>query len=262
MNKEKNYNEPERKNDHEKNELFKEDKTYDENELCKAGKLYKEGEVCEEYKEDEEDEETFAVIDALIELIKRQPVPPLKHWVRIRTRFWRRSLRADRVKMLVNPSGLTPLLPCLPTIPTPTKFFDPKRREFREFFGAEEAARLTPCNDDKPKNAEIMPLRACLDLHPMLKYPNIIKYRAMMRSAEKLQALLKDDCVNVKIIPEFNIGSISVELPELSVDLTHEFADIIVGADNFEIYTLINGNIRLDITFQSVLKSYFGDEKS
>ena len=50
----------------------------------------------------------------------------------------------------------------------PTKFFDPKRREFREFFGAEEAARLTPCNDDKPKNAEIMPFRACSDLHPML----------------------------------------------------------------------------------------------
>ena len=171
MNKEKNYNEPERKNDHEKNELFKEDKTYDENELCKAGKLYKEGEVCEEYKEDEEDEEVFEVIDALIELIKKQPVPPLK-------------------------------------------------------------------------------------------YPNIVKYRAMMRSAEKLQALLKDDCVDVKIIPEFNIGSISVELPELSVDLTQAFADIIVGADNFEIYPLVNGNIRLDITFQSVLKSYFGDEKS
>lgn len=168
MNKEKNYNEPEKENENAKNELFKEDKSYDENELCKAGKLYKEGEI---YKEDEEDEEVFEVIDALIELIKRQPVPPLK-------------------------------------------------------------------------------------------YPNIMKYRAMMRSAEKLQALLKDEGVNVEITPEFNIGSISVELPELSVELTQAFADIIAGADNFEIYPLLNGNIRLDITFQSVLKSYYGDEKS
>ncbi len=170
MKKEKNYNEPEKENENEKTELFKEDKAYDENELCKAGKLYEEGEVYEEDKEVKDDEEVFAVIDALIELIKKQPVPPLK-------------------------------------------------------------------------------------------YPNIVKYQGMMRSAEKLQALLKDECVNVKITPEFNIGSISVELPELSIDLTHEFADIIVGADNLEIYPLINGNIRLDFTFQSVLKSYYGDEK-
>ena len=171
MNKEKNYNELEKENENAKNELFKEDKAYDENELYEASELYEKSEVYKEYEEDEEDEETFAVIDALIELIKKQPVPPLK-------------------------------------------------------------------------------------------YPNIIKYRAMMRSAEKLQALLKDEGVDVKIIPEFNIGSISVELSDLSVDLTHEFADIIAGADKFEIYPLLNGNIRLDITFQSVLKSYYGDEKS
>lgn len=128
MNKEKNYNEPERENENEKTELFKKDKAYDENELCKAGKLYEKGEVCEEDKEVKDDEEVFEVIDALIALIKKQPVPPLK-------------------------------------------------------------------------------------------YPNIVKYRAMMRSAEKLQALLKEECVNVEITPEFNIGSISVELPELSVDL-------------------------------------------
>lgn len=38
----------------------------------------------------------------------------------------------------------------------PTKFSDPKRRKFRKFFGAEEAAIPAPCNDDEPKNAEIM----------------------------------------------------------------------------------------------------------
>ena len=35
--------------------------------------------------------------------------------------------------------------------------------EFREDFGAEDAARLTPCKDDKPKYAEIMPFQAGSD---------------------------------------------------------------------------------------------------
>ena len=37
--------------------------------------------------------------------------------------------------------------------------------EFREYFGAEDAARLTPCKDDKPKDAEIMPFKAGSDYY-------------------------------------------------------------------------------------------------
>ena len=32
--------------------------------------------------------------------------------------------------------------------------------EFRVAFGAEDEARLTPCEDDKPKDAEIAPFQA------------------------------------------------------------------------------------------------------
>ena len=33
-------------------------------------------------------------------------------------------------------------------------------RDFRVDFYAEDAVRLTPCKDDKPKDAEIMPFQA------------------------------------------------------------------------------------------------------
>ena len=35
--------------------------------------------------------------------------------------------------------------------------------KFRENFGAEDDARLTPCEDDKPKVAEISPFQAGSD---------------------------------------------------------------------------------------------------
>ena len=51
---------------------------------------------------------------------------------------------------------------------SPLKFFDPKRVEFREVFGAEESVRLTPTDDDKPKITEIMPFRAGSDYSCLL----------------------------------------------------------------------------------------------
>ena len=52
--------------------------------------------------------------------------------------------------------------------PLPTKFFDLKGVEFRVIFGAKEFVRLTPTNDDKPKSAEIMPLKAGSDYSCLL----------------------------------------------------------------------------------------------
>ena len=61
---------------------------------------------------------------------------------------------------------------------SPLKFFDPKRVEFREVFGAEESVRLTPTDDDKPKITEIMPFRAGSDysclLMPQKKFLNTL----------------------------------------------------------------------------------------
>ena len=61
--------------------------------------------------------------------------------------------------------------------------------------------------------------------------------------------------LDIDVDPTFNLGSITVELDSLSVDEPLAFADVIYKADNFEIYPLTNGKIRLDVTFQSVLKT-------
>ena len=43
------------------------------------------------------------------------------------------------------------------------KILRPERIEFRADFGAEDAVRLAPCKDDKPKDAEIMSFQAGSD---------------------------------------------------------------------------------------------------
>lgn len=92
-----------------------------------------------------------------------------------------------------------------------------------------------------------------------VKMLNPSRYRLMLRTAAQLTDLLRktvsDGELEVNVDPTFNLGSITVELDSLSVDESLAFADVIYKADNFEIYPLTNGKIRLDITFQSVLKT-------
>ena len=92
-----------------------------------------------------------------------------------------------------------------------------------------------------------------------VKVLNPGKYRLMLETAAQLSQLLRktdyDRALVIKMNPTFNSGSITVELDELSIDKPLAFADIIYKADNFEIYPLTNGNIRFDLTFQSVLKT-------
>lgn len=92
-----------------------------------------------------------------------------------------------------------------------------------------------------------------------VKIINPYRYQLMMQTTAKLTSLLRKTMsegeVNIEINDIFNLGSISVELDILTVSEPLDFADIICKADNFEIYPLTNGNIRLDIAFQGVLKT-------
>ncbi len=92
-----------------------------------------------------------------------------------------------------------------------------------------------------------------------VKIINPARYRLMLQTAAKLTTLLKKTTaegeLNITVNPTFNLGAITVELDDLSVDDSLAFADLIHRADNFEIYPLTNGKIKLDITFQSVLKT-------
>ena len=92
-----------------------------------------------------------------------------------------------------------------------------------------------------------------------VKMLNPSRYKLMLRTAAQLTDLLRktvsDGELEINVDPTFNLGSITVELDSLSVDEPLAFTDVIYKADNFEIYPLTNGKIRLDVTFQSVLKT-------
>lgn len=92
-----------------------------------------------------------------------------------------------------------------------------------------------------------------------VKMINPTRYQLMLQTAAQLTTLLKKTTsegeLNITVNPTFNLGAITVELDDLTVDDPLAFADLIHRADNFEIYPLTNGKIKLDITFQSVLKT-------
>lgn len=100
---------------------------------------------------------------------------------------------------------------------------------------------------------------------PTLKLLNFERYQEMMQSAYNLQQLISETIPNgsltVEINQDFNLGAISVELPDLCVMHPQKLADIVSKADNFEVCPLINGNLRLDVTFQNVIKGYYGEER-
>lgn len=92
-----------------------------------------------------------------------------------------------------------------------------------------------------------------------VKLLDVSRYQLLMETAAALQKLLAETIpegsLTVEIDPDFNLGCISSELPELSVTNPQTLSVILKNADNCEIYPLTNGNLRLDITFQRILKS-------
>jgi len=92
-----------------------------------------------------------------------------------------------------------------------------------------------------------------------IKMINPKRYRLMLEVAAQLTDFLKKTLsegeINIEINQLFNLGSISIELESLTINDPNAFSKLICKADNFEIYPLTNGNIKLDITFQSVLRS-------
>lgn len=94
-----------------------------------------------------------------------------------------------------------------------------------------------------------------------LKVLNLERYKTMMGVAAKLTAILQEynpeGKITIDVNEKFNLGSISAELDSLTITSPVIFAELIRPADNFEVYPLTCGKIRLDITFQSVLKSIY-----
>lgn len=94
-----------------------------------------------------------------------------------------------------------------------------------------------------------------------VKVLNLERYKTMMEVAAKLTAVLQENNpegeLTIDVNEKFTLRSISVELDSLTITSPVLFAELISKSDNFEVYPLTNGKIRLDITFQSVLKSVY-----
>lgn len=92
-----------------------------------------------------------------------------------------------------------------------------------------------------------------------LKVLNLEKYRTMMEVAAKLTAVLQEHNskgeITIDVNETFNLGSVSVELDSLTITSPVIFAELIRLSDSFEVYPLTCGKIRLEITFQRILKS-------
>lgn len=99
---------------------------------------------------------------------------------------------------------------------------------------------------------------------PTLKLLDFNRYREMLQCACDLrhsaEEALSDKSIAVEIDQYFNLGYISVDIPDLCVMQPQKFAAAVSKADNFEIYPLTNGNLRLDITFHNVMQCYYGEE--
>lgn len=93
---------------------------------------------------------------------------------------------------------------------------------------------------------------------PAVKMLNLPVYQRMLKACAGLQRLLApiNDSgeINLKVDRQFNFGSVSAELDDLEIHTPEQFAKVILLADNFEVYPLTNGRIRLALGFSSVLK--------
>ena len=91
------------------------------------------------------------------------------------------------------------------------------------------------------------------------KLLNVPKYREMLVAASLLKDLLSQSeesgMIEINVHPEFNLGAVTAEVTSLTAEKPELFIEILKSADNFEVYPLVNGNIKIEIAFQSIMKT-------
>jgi len=91
---------------------------------------------------------------------------------------------------------------------------------------------------------------------PKVSVLNFKRYMEMMAAKKALNELLRQnnepEC-RVKVFPSFCSGSLSAEFENLEVCDLKLFFDIMARADNFEIYPLVSGKVRIAFMFRSLL---------
>lgn len=91
------------------------------------------------------------------------------------------------------------------------------------------------------------------------KLLNVPKYREMLDAASHLKDLLsqfgESGMIEINVHPEFNLGAVTAEVTSLTVENPELLLKVLKSADNFEVYPLVNGNIKIEIAFQSVMNT-------
>ena len=91
------------------------------------------------------------------------------------------------------------------------------------------------------------------------KLLNVPKYREMLDAASHLKDLLsqfgESGMIEINVHPEFNLGAVTAEVTSLTVENPDLLIEVLKSADNFEVYPLVNGNIKIEIAFQSVMNT-------
>ena len=89
-----------------------------------------------------------------------------------------------------------------------------------------------------------------------VKVLDMERYAMMLVISAGLHHLcgISEEDIEVDVDEVFGLGSVSAEVDELTVDSAPAFAELLLLADNFEVYPLTNGKLRLSFALQQVLK--------
>lgn len=92
-----------------------------------------------------------------------------------------------------------------------------------------------------------------------VKMIDFARYKTMMQTAAEMKNILCENYTegqfDIDICELFDIGSIKIQLSDLTICNIPKFTKMISKADSFEIYPRTDGKIQLNITFQSMLKA-------
>lgn len=87
-----------------------------------------------------------------------------------------------------------------------------------------------------------------------IKILNLARYRQLITAKKRLLRLLaqdgaEDTVVSVQMNPEMGYGSLRMESPLFLTDRIPFFFAAVATADNMEIYSLTDGNLRMGLMF-------------
>lgn len=92
---------------------------------------------------------------------------------------------------------------------------------------------------------------------PQTQMLNIPRYREVVRAKARLDRLLEgmgEGATSLELNPLFGAATLRVELEDLEVGSISDFTEAVQAANNFEIYPLKNGKMRLTVTFYRVMQ--------